>query len=476
MWQPANKAALPSPGDFKYAKKAIDELEDALKDALAALEIAQLRVLALTKDLDERKAWLAPIRKLPSELLSEIFIFGSGMEHLAPVTITEVSRLWRAVVLATPQAWSLIYTNAPRRQNHLVQYVSTFVERSNPCSLHIWIQDDFHEDEDSEASGYETPVNKVLPLLLSSLSRIRCLSIESRQLMTLTHESMPNLTRLWITDIDEDITPFFINGLKFPRLQSIQSTGCPWRGPLSLTSFPPLQELAIRINHHHTWLDVVKNCSNTLRALTLVGHLQWTERVTITFPHLEMLALNDWSNPISMGWSINMVTPALTTYEDVVMSRIESQPHHGDVKSVMDFRCSHLPDLAPYVNLHMIRLMPFGLSYLQAARNLVEQLEQNANLCPALQRAEVYVSKLDGEVMGDDPTHREIFEKFRKVRPGTEVVFTSDFTHMPGSMQESKVRPLISDSTAGKLTLVQCGAGMPCVEEHLEEHEEWGTL
>jgi hypothetical protein len=67
MWRPANKAALPSPDEFEHARNAISEVEDALKDA-------QLRVLALTKDLDERKAWIAPIRRLPNELLSEIFI------------------------------------------------------------------------------------------------------------------------------------------------------------------------------------------------------------------------------------------------------------------------------------------------------------------------------------------------------------------------------------------------------------------
>jgi F-box-like len=201
MWQPANRAALPSLEDFKHAKKAISELEDALKDALVALEQAQLRVRALTKDLDERKAWIAPIRKLPNELLSEIFIFGSEMEDLAPVTITEVCHRWYEVVLATPRAWSLIYTTAPEHQKHLVQYVSTFVERSNPCLLHVWISDDI--DEESDYSDYSAPKNRILPLFLSSLSRIQCLSIESRQLMTLKEESiiMPNLTRLWLTDL-----------------------------------------------------------------------------------------------------------------------------------------------------------------------------------------------------------------------------------------------------------------------------------
>jgi hypothetical protein len=64
MWHPANKAASPSQGISYTPKKANGQVKDVLEDTLAALEVAQLRVLALTKDLDERKDWLAPIRKV----------------------------------------------------------------------------------------------------------------------------------------------------------------------------------------------------------------------------------------------------------------------------------------------------------------------------------------------------------------------------------------------------------------------------
>jgi F-box-like len=446
MWQPADRAALPSLKDFKHAKKAISELEDALKDALVALEQAQLRVMALTKDISERKAWIAPIRMLPNELLSEIFIFASEMEHLAPVTITGVCHLWYQIVLATPQAWSLIYTAAPEHQKHLVQYVSTFVERSNPCLLHIWIPNDL--DEDSDDLYYE-PQKKVLPLLLPSLSRIRCLSIGSLELTTLTDETMPNLTRLRITDLAPDIPPFFINQSQFPRLQSIQSTGCPLGASPSPTWFPPLQSLAIQINHYSTWLDLVRNCAATLKVLSLVGDFQWPERVTIIFPLLEGLSFSNFSEtPDAMEWSIKMVTPALVSYYEFAGSSTASSLH-GDVKSVVNLRSSHVFDLAPFTNLRLLQLVPaYYTTHVVCARKITEQLTRDVNACPALQLIELYLSVLGEE----DPyieSNKGITEEIRAARPGIEVVVTTESKHLPGLMDESPVSVLRSSLLAG---------------------------
>jgi hypothetical protein len=446
MWQPADRAALPSLEDFKHAKKAISELEDALEDALVVLEQALLRVRTLTKDLEERKAWIAPIRKLPNELLSEIFIFASEMEDLAPVRITEVCHLWYEMVLATPRAWSLIYTTAPEHRKHLVQYVSTFVERSNPCLLHLWIPDD---DQGSDDSYFEPPVNKVLPLLLPSLSRIRCLSISNWQLRTLTNEKMPNLAYLWITDSAPDIPPFFINQSQFPRLQSIQSTGCPLADSPSLTWFPPLQRLAIQINHHSTWMDVVRNCAATLKALGLVGDLQWPERVTITFPLLESLSLSNFSEtPEAQVWSIKMVTPGIISYDEFAGASTASGLH-DDVKSVIHLRSSHVFDLAPCTSLRVLRLVPaYYTTHLLCARDLAEQLKRDVNTCPALQLVEFVLAGF-GEEDPDIEPNKEIIEEIRAARPGIEVAFTNAIKPMPRSTEESPVSVLGSSLLSG---------------------------
>jgi hypothetical protein len=119
MWSPANQAAFPSQEETRHAKEAIYQLELVLKDAYELLEQAKTRVYKLVGELDKRKAWIAPIRRLPVEILSEIFIFSSEVGGLVPLTITEVSRHWREVILATPRAWSRVYANLPGHESYL---------------------------------------------------------------------------------------------------------------------------------------------------------------------------------------------------------------------------------------------------------------------------------------------------------------------------------------------------------------------
>jgi hypothetical protein len=242
---------------------------------------------------------------------------------------------------------------------------------------------------------------------------------------------------LWLTDQAPEIDPFFINQLQFPSLRSIQSMSCSWGASPSLVLFPPLQHLAIRINRHSTWLEVVKNCSATLKSLRLVGYLQWTDRVTIMFPQLESLSLHDWSErSTAMEWSIKMVTPALISYTEFASPRLR----HSDVKSVIYLGSNHIPDLAPYTSLRILVLSAsYPSMYVLSASKLVEQLTQDINTCPALQRTEFYLSRFGKE---DPEIEKGIIEKIRAVRPGVGVVFTTGITPMPRSIEESLVSVL----------------------------------
>jgi len=135
-----------------------------------------------------------------------------------------------------------------------------------------------------------------------------------------------------------------------------------------------------------------------------------------------------------------MVTPALISYDDCTLGGTVSRSRHNDVKSVINLRTSHVPDLTPYSSLRMIRLWPsFQSSYIACAGKLAEQLKKNDNACPALQLAEVHIPKFRGEESAEESKEKGIVEKIRRARPGVEIVFTTEFKPMPGSMQESKV-------------------------------------
>src|ERR1700687_2688338 len=108
MWTPADITALPTAQDLIEAKSALKEVEIELKDALLALEKAQLRVDRIRQNLRERTAWIAPVRKLSSDVLSLIFEFCAEDNWRTPLRISGVSRQWRDIALATPRAWAFL--------------------------------------------------------------------------------------------------------------------------------------------------------------------------------------------------------------------------------------------------------------------------------------------------------------------------------------------------------------------------------
>jgi hypothetical protein len=131
-----------------------------------------------------------------------------------------------------------------------------------------------------------------------------------------------------------------------------------------------------------------------------------------------------------------MVTPALISYSDFSCASLR----HGDVKSVVYLRSDHILDLAPYTSLRILRLSPrYKSAYLLYANELVEQLTPDINICPALQLVEFNMSSFSQEKPGFESSKREIIELIRAVRPCVEVVFTTEVTPMPGSMQEVSV-------------------------------------
>ncbi|KII88530.1 hypothetical protein PLICRDRAFT_110279, partial [Plicaturopsis crispa FD-325 SS-3] len=87
-----------------------NEIHALSPDAGDALLHLHERRKRLVQSLDEHIALLAPIRRCPPEILSEIFFcasppsFGPFSEK-APVMLGRVCALWRKVSLATPRLW-----------------------------------------------------------------------------------------------------------------------------------------------------------------------------------------------------------------------------------------------------------------------------------------------------------------------------------------------------------------------------------
>lgn len=385
MWTPPDPDALPTQNEMDYIRGAIQDLETAVQDNLEIIEQAKLRIITLEKEIGVRRAWLAPIRKLPVEVLAEIFVHCSSHSALAPVTITEVCHLWRQVVLATPQAWCFIYFGYYRKRTDESRYLPTFFERSKSCLVHLLFSNPF-------------PLSP-LTLITPHLDRISCLSIPSFDLERISDLVFPNLTRLEITGFSED--GLLLNKAHFPSLLHLDSRECALNpGPID-TVYPPLQFLALFADSNREWVQVVKSCSSSLRSLIARGSFQSDDAksmITLTFPMLTYLALEeDWviyskvPSPL-----LHVVTPRLVSYEQTAAVYPPwSFDLHGDVKRVLHLLTDHIFELANYSSLRSLQLQVSwyrGETFTSKLDKLMKDLRKDPSVCPALESIEIFPS------------------------------------------------------------------------------------
>jgi hypothetical protein len=131
MWTPVDITALPTEQDLIDAPSTIKEVEIELQDALLALEQAKLRVNRIRQNLRERRAWIAPVRKL----LSIVFELCGEDSWKTPLLIAGVSRQWRDLVMATPRAWAFLDVHKCG-DSELVKH---FFNHSGQRPLHVFL-------------------------------------------------------------------------------------------------------------------------------------------------------------------------------------------------------------------------------------------------------------------------------------------------------------------------------------------------
>ncbi|KIM29323.1 hypothetical protein M408DRAFT_8346 [Serendipita vermifera MAFF 305830] len=130
MWNPANIHAIPTQSDLLDARKTILTLEEELR-------LAELRVETLKNELKTLKAWTAPVRRLPFEIMSPIFALCGEMDWKSPLFISAVCRAWRKVVVDTPEAWFLINVKTQKNINLFEIYLAGCCQRLLHSTLQL---------------------------------------------------------------------------------------------------------------------------------------------------------------------------------------------------------------------------------------------------------------------------------------------------------------------------------------------------
>ncbi|KAF7348243.1 Hexose carrier protein [Mycena sanguinolenta] len=186
----------------------IDAQIEAMEIALGQLKEQRA---ALKEPIDAHKALISPMRRIPQDVLLEIFFSCLPTEHNAlidpaeaPLVLGRICRHWREVAYSAPMLWSSIhipllnYFNAPA---HILpqfeKIVQAWLERSAPCPLSVSFFDQDHYE-------YLLEEHPIIMQLLSVSRRLRHLELTAEvnfflPLLRLGSVDLPLLKRLWIS-------------------------------------------------------------------------------------------------------------------------------------------------------------------------------------------------------------------------------------------------------------------------------------
>ncbi|KAJ6563604.1 hypothetical protein DFH09DRAFT_477879 [Mycena vulgaris] len=144
----------PSDGESSLASAYIDELEPHIALLDEALAFLSRRHAALLASLNAHKSIVSPIRRLPPELLGEIFSFSVHATYSlrgvsgppcrrAPWLLAHVCSRWAAVALASPVLWTMVSLDLDRlkaAEDGAVSMTNVWLERSKdlPMTLRIF--------------------------------------------------------------------------------------------------------------------------------------------------------------------------------------------------------------------------------------------------------------------------------------------------------------------------------------------------
>src|SRR5882762_1469322 len=154
----------------------LDEEIDQLQAVLVEL---QRKHDALAMHLQAHRNLLAPVRKLPMEVMSEIFILclpdkqhdsnGYALSH-AVLLPGQICRLWREAALSTPSMWSsIVIPILPRLRPGSLTMAITWLRRSggHPLSLRI-----------NGIETYNNDINPLLEFIVASSFRLKAINFD----------------------------------------------------------------------------------------------------------------------------------------------------------------------------------------------------------------------------------------------------------------------------------------------------------
>ncbi|CAG7848241.1 SubName: Full=Uncharacterized protein {ECO:0000313/EMBL:CCA66996.1} [Serendipita indica DSM 11827] len=346
MWKSPDNSRLPSREEIHQTHQALAALDNELaplhstlarnaqreqdceqRIALLQNELRSIRedknkvserISALESEKDRRRAWIAVHRRLPREILAEIFIWHVKIDNRAPLVVSAVCKLWRSTALSTPRLWAY-----PRitDQSLPLPLLKLWLERASnaPIHLHLEVQDVTND-------------------LLELYSNVYCLKF--RPWPTHLHnKTFSKLHKLMLEH--EDASLEHLRRDVFSSMPNLKQLHLHWfrlsRRPVLEWAWdlPPLDELHFA-GRTWAWVDAVELVAPSLKKLALdIGDVPTPVPSNVTIrrlhlPKLEYFAYGPQSQTLLVNDSARIPivarildAPNLKTFEDHTVMPLE---------------------------------------------------------------------------------------------------------------------------------------------------------
>ncbi|KAJ7620488.1 hypothetical protein DFH06DRAFT_1360232 [Mycena polygramma] len=171
---------------------ALERLNEEISRLQERLKQLKLQRLQLERHRSQHKAIVSPFRRMPPEVLGEIFVWtlpatqdSPQRERFrtqqSPWVLTHISHRWRVVAIATPSLWSLVAISYHMRRDPWTSYplamVQTQIARARTLKIHfygdkslrdrvpllrrLWLQWDSGESQPGSIDSFETAASLV---------------------------------------------------------------------------------------------------------------------------------------------------------------------------------------------------------------------------------------------------------------------------------------------------------------------------
>ncbi|KAF7328294.1 F-box domain-containing protein [Mycena sanguinolenta] len=172
---------------------------------------------ALSEFHSQNTRIISPVRRIPAEILGEIFSWTLPSMHEGfdteecPWVLTHVCRRWRAVALSTPSLWSLITIDFSNEQKYPLQMIRLQLKRARSLKVHFF-------GEQIYESGPQITLFKLLAGYCARWEElsIRLISDLVPHLRTL-YPAPTALRKVWIQWDMEESQPSTLHSVDFLR-------------------------------------------------------------------------------------------------------------------------------------------------------------------------------------------------------------------------------------------------------------------